>query len=107
MAISEHLKKDVERHTRRDEEKKKNKPSHLKVHHFTVTPATEGKGYSVDTTYQAPMGKGGAIMGGDDYDSRHKTSVHKNLKEVHKHMKGCCGEGDAADENDEGSPPAS
>lgn len=93
MAISDHLKRDVERHSKKSAERKAAVPS-KKVHRFEVTPASDGSGYHVETSYrnQEAMGKGGAIYSEYSSPSARTTSVHKSISGVAKHMKDCCGE---------------
>lgn len=90
MAIADHLKVDIERHSKKNEEKKKSHKAGRKVHHFEVTPASDGSGHSVETHFEEPMGKGGATM----YDSpsrTHEMTIHKDGKSVGKHIDETCG----------------
>lgn len=87
MSLASHLNASMKKHHAAH---KKEKPKKKQVHSFDVEPA-EG-GYSVKTRYKSNDG---------NYEEP-KTSIHKSLSSVHKHMKDCCGDGDSGGDEKEG-----
>lgn len=86
MSITSALHEALKKHTTKTKEKHETMKSHHNVRHFTVTPADDGSGFAVDTHMKEKKGKDGEST----YESP-KTSVHKSLASVHKHMKEMCG----------------